>query len=63
MVGEEQSGAAQHRGLGSRLMEQAEKIARENAYETIAVISALGTRGYYRGKGYQLTGSYMVKAL
>ena len=63
MVGEEQSGAAQHRGLGLRLMEHAEKIARENAYETIAVISALGTRGYYRGRGYQLAGSYMVKAL
>ncbi len=63
LVGEAQIGAAQHSGLGSRLMEQAEEIAQANGFTSIAVISALGTRGYYRGRGYRLGENYMVKAL
>jgi elongator complex protein 3 len=63
MVGEEQLGAAQHSGLGIRLMQEAEEIAHAHGYESIAVISALGTRGYYRARGYSLGDYYMVKAL
>jgi elongator complex protein 3 len=62
-VGEEQSGAAQHSGLGTDLMRRAEKIASEKGYRRMAVISALGTRGYYQRLGYQLGESYMLKEL
>ncbi len=53
----------QHRGLGKRLMAKAEEIACERGYKKMAVISAIGTREYYRKLGYELEGSYMVKEL
>ena len=43
-VGAEKQGAAQHAGLGTRLLEEAERIARANGFERMAVISAVGTR-------------------
>jgi elongator complex protein 3 len=63
LVGEEQTGAPQHSGLGTKLMEKAEEITREKGIASIAVISALGTRGYYRRRGYRLGDYYMVKVL
>ncbi len=62
-VGADQSGAAQHIGLGTRLMLEAEAIARRSGFGRLAVISALGTRGYYRKLGYELGETYMVKRL
>ncbi len=62
-VGRSRQGAAQHSGLGSRLVGHAEDIARSQGYGRMAVISALGTRGYYRKLGYRLGQLYMVKAL
>ena len=62
-IGEEQMGAAQHQGLGSRLMERAEKIARRKNYSRMAVIAAVGTRGYYARLGYALGENYMLKRL
>ena len=62
-IGEEQEGAAQHAGLGVQLMEAAESIVRTRGYGRIAVIAALGTRGYYRRLGYELGELYMVKEL
>jgi elongator complex protein 3 len=56
-------GAPQHRGLGARLLARAEAIAVERGYTRLAVISALGTRGYYRRQGYSLDGTYMVRNL
>jgi len=53
----------QHRGLGKRLMAKAEEIARERGYKKMAVISAVGTREYYRKLGYELKGTYMVRGL
>ena len=54
----------QHRGLGMRLMQEAERIAREAGYTKMAVISGVGVREYYRNKlGYTLDRTYMVKAL
>lgn len=44
-------------------MAEAEKIAKENNFEKIAVISGVGARGYYRKLGYRLKDSYMVKSL
>ncbi|KAK4536196.1 hypothetical protein CDCA_CDCA07G2221 [Cyanidium caldarium] len=54
----------QHRGFGTLLMEEAERIARdEHGSRKVAVISGVGTRGYYRKLGYALEGPYMVKQL
>lgn len=54
----------QHQGFGTLLMEEAERIAREeHVSEKILVISGVGTRHYYRKLGYELDGPYMSKRL
>ena len=54
----------QHQGFGMLLMEEAERIAREeHGSEKILVISGVGTRHYYRKMGYELDGVYMSKML
>lgn len=54
----------QHHGFGMLLMEEAERIAREEHGSTkLAVISGVGTRNYYRKLGYELDGPYMSKSL
>jgi len=62
-VGEEQRGAAQHIGLGSRLMEYAAEVACLRGYERLAVIAAVGTRQYYLKRGFQRGDLYLVKEL
>lgn len=54
---------AQHRGLGRMLIERACDIARENGYTAINVISAIGTRGYYRKQGFADNGLYQQRRL
>jgi len=53
--------AAQHKGLGKKLMEEAEKITKEFRIGKLSVISGVGVRGYYRKLGYRLENTYMVK--
>ena len=54
----------QHQGFGTLLMEEAERIAREeHGSHKLSVISGVGTRKYYRKLGYQLDGPYMSKIL
>ena len=56
--------APQHRGLGKKLIKEAEKIAKkEFSLRKIAVISAVGARGYFRQLGYKLNDTYMIKGL
>jgi len=62
-VSQVNSGEVQHRGLGRRLMAQAEQIAKDNGYTKMAVIAGVGVRGYYRLLGYRLEGTYMTKKL
>ena len=45
-------GAPQHAGLGRRLVERATALAEEAGFRRLAVISAVGTRDYYRGLGF-----------
>ncbi|MBU4299362.1 GNAT family N-acetyltransferase, partial [Patescibacteria group bacterium] len=53
---------AQHRGLGKKLLKQAEKITKkEFGLKKIAVISGVGARDYFRKLGYRLKDSYMFK--
>jgi len=53
--------AVQHIGLGKRLMQEVEKLARKKGYKKIAVIAGIGVREYYRKMGYKLEKTYMVK--
>ena len=54
----------QHKGLGKKLMEEAEKIAKkEFGFSKMAVISGIGVREYYRKLGYRLKDEYMIKDL
>lgn len=62
-VGAEREGAAQHSGLGSRLLVAAEAAARARGFRRVAVISAVGTRGYYLDRGFQRGEYYLVKSL
>jgi elongator complex protein 3 len=62
-VGAEQRGAAQHVGLGTRLIRRAERIARTRGFRRLAVIAAVGTRRYYLRRGFVRTGLYLTKEL
>ncbi|CCH40713.1 elongator complex protein [Wickerhamomyces ciferrii] len=54
----------QHQGFGTLLMEEAERISREeHGSEKISVISGVGVRNYYARLGYELDGPYMSKSL
>lgn len=61
-VGEE-GYAAQHLGLGRMLIERACELARAAGYGRINVISAVGTRAYYRRLGFADCGLYQQKEL
>ena len=63
-IGERQDDGIQHSGLGKNLMLEAENIAKED-YDAkkLLVISAVGTREYYKKLGYSLNGPYMAKEL
>ena len=54
---------AQHSGLGTRLIREAENRARAAGYDRLAVISALGTRRYYLKQGFQRGELYLIKSL
>ncbi|NDJ60859.1 MAG: tRNA uridine(34) 5-carboxymethylaminomethyl modification radical SAM/GNAT enzyme Elp3, partial [Chloroflexi bacterium] len=62
-IGEAATGRAQHAGLGTRLIERAVELATERGYRRLAVISAVGTRGYYRKRGFADGALYQVRDL
>jgi elongator complex protein 3 len=62
-VGKEQMGAAQHAGLGTRLLAEADRIAQEKGYRRMAVIAAVGTRLYYLERGFERGELYLTKNL
>jgi elongator complex protein 3 len=62
-VGSEKSGAAQHSGLGIQLIDKAVEITRAAGLKRLAVIAAIGTRDYYRKRGFELGELYMVRKL
>ncbi len=62
-VGAGGHGAAQHIGLGTRLITQSEEIARQAGYHALAVISAVGTRQYYLERGFARGNLYLVKPI
>jgi elongator complex protein 3 len=62
-VGAEQAGAAQHAGLGTRLLREADSVAQAHGYRRMAVISAVGTRQYYLDRGFERGELYLIKSL
>jgi len=70
-VGKKDKNSPQHIGLGRKLLQEAEKIAKEELTklnirknkQKITVISGIGVRDYYRRNGYRLQNTYMVKRL
>ena len=63
-LGRSEKEAAQHHGLGKELLQEAERIAREEFQAPkIRILSGVGARDYYHPLGYSREGSYMVKQL
>ncbi len=62
-IGATQAGRAQHAGLGKGLIERAASLARFEGYARLAVISAIGTREYYRKRGFVDGELYQVREL
>lgn len=59
-LGDRREGSAQHIGLGTRLLEEARRIARGEGFARLAVIAAIGTRSYYRERGFEQGELYML---
>ncbi len=63
-IGEESQNNWQHHGLGKKLLDEAEKITKEEYdKKRILVISGIGVRNYFRKYGYERLGPYMAKEL
>lgn len=64
-LGEHGDNSWQHKGLGKKLMAEAEKISKKAGYKKIKIISGVGVREYYKNLGYKLDKEliYMQKEL
>jgi elongator complex protein 3 len=62
-VGQRSNRAWQHRGFGRRLLSEAETYAKTEGAKKLVIISALGTKAYYKRLGYGHNGPYMSKIL
>jgi elongator complex protein 3 len=62
-IGASQPGRAQHLGLGKTLIEHAVERASARGYTRLAVISAIGTRDYYRKRGFDDGELYQVRPI
>ncbi len=57
-------GLGQHRGLGKKLIAEAERITKEEwKLNRITIIAGIGTREYYKKWGYECVSTYMTKKL
>ncbi len=63
-IGLEADSRTQHKGLGSRLLEEAERLTKDEfGRDELVIISGVGVREYYRKRGYVRKGPYMAKEL
>lgn len=54
----------QHKGFGKRLIDEAERICNaEYNLNELSILSAVGTRDYYKKFGYTINGPYVTKKL
>lgn len=62
-VGKKALNKTQHQGLGKSLIKLAKDISKESGFKKLSVISAIGTRDYYKKNGFELTGLYQTLSL
>jgi len=56
--------APQHRGLGKKLIKEAEKVTKnEFGLKKMAIIAGVGVRDYFKKMGYKLKDTYMVRKI
>lgn len=61
-IGKNDDNLWQHKGYGAQLLEEAEKIAKDEYNKNkMLIISGIGVRDYYRKFGYYKDGPYMFK--
>jgi ELP3 family radical SAM enzyme/protein acetyltransferase len=53
--------SSQHIGIGTKLLQNAEIIAKEHNFNKMAVISGVGVRDYYRKRGYKDGFYFLIK--
>jgi elongator complex protein 3 len=53
----------QHRSFGALLLERAEEISLSGGFRRMAVLPGIGVRPYYRKRGYEGCGPYLIKEL
>ncbi|MBN1620325.1 tRNA uridine(34) 5-carboxymethylaminomethyl modification radical SAM/GNAT enzyme Elp3 [candidate division WOR-3 bacterium] len=53
VIGEKNNGKSQHRGIGRKLIQTASELSSSCGCSVISVISAVGTRNYYRKLGFR----------
>ncbi len=59
-IGGAEAGAAQHVGVGTRLLAEARRLSRAAGFDRISVIAATGTRAYYAARGFESGELYMT---
>ena len=62
-IGDKNPKIGQHTGFGEKLLKEAENISIDNGKDSVAIISGIGSRNYYRKFGYEKVGPYMIKKL
>ena len=62
-IGKKSEESFQHRGIGKKLMEKAEEIARQHEKNKVVVIAGIGAREYFAKLGYAHDGPYMSKII
>jgi elongator complex protein 3 len=62
-LGDRQEGTTQHAGLGTGLLEEAKRVAQQAGFQRLAVIAAVGTRPYYRERGFDQGELYVIGEL
>ncbi len=62
-IGKDDTGSRQHKGYGTQLLQEAERVATRAGYTHMLVISGIGVREYYRKFGYETEGPYVGKLL
>ena len=61
-IGRSEEGAAQHSGVGTRLLREARRLSRAAGFDRISVIAATGTQAYYEARGFEPGDLYMTGA-
>ena len=59
-IGNAEEGAAQHVGIGTRLLAEARRISRKAGFNRISVIAATGTQAYYAARGFEAGELFMT---